>query len=55
MAACPTCNRRKGGHTLAEARMKLLHEPVEPRPTARYLFGNYLRDNQEWAKYIDGW
>lgn len=55
VAACPQCNRRKGSRTLEEARMTLLRQPSEPRPTARYLFSHYLRDNQEWAKYIDGW
>jgi len=55
VAACPQCNRRKGGRTLAEARMRLLQEPREPRPTAYYLFGGYLRENQEWGKYIEGW
>ena len=55
VAACPQCNRRKGGRTLEEARMKLLREPFEPRPTARYLFSTYLKENKEWIKYIDGW
>lgn len=55
VAACPQCNRRKGGRTLEEAHMKLLREPFEPRPTARYLFATYLKENQEWAKYIEGW
>lgn len=55
VAACPQCNRRKGSRTLEEARMMLLRPPFEPRPTARYLFSTYLRENQEWAKYIDGW
>lgn len=55
VAACPQCNRRKGGRTLEEAHMKLLREPFEPRPTARYLFAAYLKENQEWAKYIEGW
>lgn len=55
VAACPQCNRRKGSRTLEEARMTLMRSPFEPRPTPRYLFSTYLRDNQEWAKYIDGW
>ncbi len=55
VAACPQCNRRKGGRTLDQVQMRLLHEPIEPRPTAGYLFGNYLCENQEWAKYIEGW
>ncbi len=55
VAACPQCNRRKGGRTLEEARMRLLRQPFQPRPTAAYLFGTYLKENKEWAKYIDGW
>ena len=55
VAACPQCNRRKGGRTLTEARMALLHQPIEPRPTAQYLFGRYEADDSAWAKYLDGW
>ena len=55
VAACPQCNRRKGGRTLAMARMTLLRQPVEPRPTARYLFGRYVEGNGTWAKYLEGW
>ena len=55
MAACPQCNRRKGGRTLAEARMELLRRPFEPRPTAQYLFGRYGTGNGTWVKYLEGW
>lgn len=55
VAACPQCNRRKGGRTLAEARMKLLRRPYEPRPTARYLYGRYAAGNGVWTKYLEGW
>jgi 5-methylcytosine-specific restriction endonuclease McrA len=57
VAACPQCNRRKGGRLPHEAHMALLREPFEPRPTANYLFGTFLRDNAnaEWVKYIEGW
>jgi 5-methylcytosine-specific restriction endonuclease McrA len=55
VAACPQCNRRKGGRTLRQARMTLARKPVEPRPTAKYLFGTYLVDNEEWIKYVEGW
>lgn len=55
VAACPQCNRRKGGRTLAEARMRLLHQPFEPRPTAWYLFERYTDGNGTWAKYLEGW
>ena len=55
VAACPQCNRRKGGRLLIEARMKLLHQPFEPRPTAQYLFGRHRGGNGAWTKYLDGW
>lgn len=55
VAACPACNLRKGGRTLAEARMTLLHQPFEPRATAHYLFGRYLKHNRGWRGFIEGW
>jgi 5-methylcytosine-specific restriction endonuclease McrA len=55
VAACPQCNRRKGGRMLSEARMELLHQPFEPRPTAAYLFGRYTGGNGVWIKYLEGW
>jgi 5-methylcytosine-specific restriction endonuclease McrA len=55
VAACPQCNRRKGGRTLTEARMKLLRRPFEPRSTAQYLFGRYAGGNGMWSKYLEGW
>lgn len=54
-SACRACNRRKGGKTLAEAHMRLLREPCEPRPTGSYLFGTHLREHQEWHKFLRGW
>lgn len=55
VAACPACNRRKGGRTLSESRMKLLRQPFEPHPSARYLFGRYADGDGVWAKYLEGW
>jgi 5-methylcytosine-specific restriction endonuclease McrA len=55
VTACPACNTRKGGDTPAKARMKLLHQPWEPTATARYIFGRYLEQNQEWDDFIQGW
>ena len=54
VAACRTCNHRKGGKTLAEARMRLLREPRAPRADVRYLFGSYLADerNDAWRTYL---
>jgi 5-methylcytosine-specific restriction endonuclease McrA len=55
VAACPQCNRRKGGKKPEEANMQLLRQPFEPRPTARYRFGRHLKKNEAWIKFIDGW
>lgn len=55
VAACPACNHRKGGRTLADAHMRLLHRPREPQPTATYFFGSYLHENHEWRSFIRGW
>jgi 5-methylcytosine-specific restriction endonuclease McrA len=55
VAACPACNHRKGGRTLAEVHMQLLHQPYEPSATPSYLFGGYIEQNQEWRGFIEGW
>ena len=55
VTACPTCNRRKGGRSLAEAHMRLLQQPFEPSPSAGYLFGRYRHVYHEWERYLDGW
>jgi len=57
VAACPQCNRHKGGRTLQEAHMALRRRPAEPQPTAEYLYGRSLCDAEraEWGKYLEGW
>jgi 5-methylcytosine-specific restriction endonuclease McrA len=55
VAACPSCNHRKGGRTLEEAGMRLLHIPVEPPNNAHYIFGRHLEDNHEWEAFLSGW
>lgn len=55
VAACPTCNRRKGGRTHTEAGMPLKRRPAEPAATAEYLFDRYLDDFAGWGKYVSGW
>jgi 5-methylcytosine-specific restriction endonuclease McrA len=55
VTACPQCNRRKGGRTIQDAHMTLRHHPVEPRPTAQYLYSRHLRNCAEWSKYLEGW
>ena len=53
VAACRSCNHRKGSKTLGEAHMTLLRDPRAPRADVRYLFGSYLTDvrNDPWRSY----
>jgi 5-methylcytosine-specific restriction endonuclease McrA len=55
VAACPTCNHRKGGRTVEQAQMHLLHLPGEPPTSARYIFSRHLGQNNEWVPFIEGW
>jgi len=55
VTACPTCNRHKGGRSLEEVQMHLLHVPAEPPQNARYLFGHYLEINSDWDPFLEGW
>jgi 5-methylcytosine-specific restriction endonuclease McrA len=55
VAACPPCNRRKGGRSAAEAHMTLRRNPGEPPASATYIFGRHLKDNAEWERYVSGW
>lgn len=55
VAACPSCNHRKGGRTVEQAQMRLLRLPSEPPSSAQYLFGRHLKENQEWIPFIEGW
>lgn len=55
VAACPSCNHRKGGRTIEQANMRLLHQPVEPPSSADYLFARHLNINHDWAPFVDGW
>lgn len=55
VAACPQCNRRKGGKRPEEANMQLVRQPFEPKPTAKYRFGRHLSQNEDWAQFIEGW
>lgn len=53
VAACQDCNRKKGGLPPLEAHMKLICQPVEPRATSGYLYGRYLKNNEDWAFFIE--
>lgn len=54
VAACKTCNHRKGGKTLEEARLRLLRPGFEPRSDMYSLFTPYLGDerNEGWRTYL---
>jgi 5-methylcytosine-specific restriction endonuclease McrA len=55
VAACSSCNRRKGGKSPKEANMALRRQPFEPKATATYRFGRHLLHNQEWLQFVEGW
>ncbi len=55
VAACPSCNHRKGGRVLEEANMRLLRPPTEPPTSAHYMFGRNLPENAEWESFLTGW
>jgi 5-methylcytosine-specific restriction endonuclease McrA len=54
VTACKTCNHRKGGKFLEEAKFRLARRPVEPRCDVYSLFTPYLRDdrNESWRSYL---
>ena len=55
VAACPSCNHRKGGRTIQQAKMHLLRPPKEPSSSARYRFAHHLGENAEWLPFVEGW
>ena len=55
VAACPSCNHRKGGKTPQQAQMSLLNRPHTPNSSAKYRFGHYLKVNQDWLPFVEGW
>ncbi|KAA3648110.1 MAG: HNH endonuclease [Chloroflexi bacterium] len=55
VAACPPCNHRKGGRTAEQANMRLKRRPKAPTASANYIFGRYLKRNEGWFSYVDGW
>ncbi len=52
ISACPRCNHRKGGRSLEEAHLHLLHLPRRPKSTSYYIFYQYLQTYSEWQKFI---
>lgn len=56
VSACRVCNHRKGGKTLAEARLTLRTVPHEPHPGRYYTIQRAAssRVNESWLKFIPG-
>jgi 5-methylcytosine-specific restriction endonuclease McrA len=56
VSACKSCNHRKGGKTVQEARMQLLREPYCPRAGMYYTIQRKLNQTlqEEWLKFIPG-
>ncbi len=56
VSACKACNHRKGGKTLAQARMQLKAEPSEPRPGIYYTIERRLDADvvESWQKFLPG-
>lgn len=55
VTACPVCNHRKGGKSLQEANMTLIHLPQEPPANILYMHQHHLREHMEWEPYLTGW
>jgi 5-methylcytosine-specific restriction endonuclease McrA len=56
VSACKACNHRKGGKSIAEARMNLRKEPCEPRAGQYYTIERRLdtRLQDSWEKFLPG-
>jgi len=54
VAACKSCNHRKGGKGLEEVRFRLQRPPFEPRSDVYSVFVPYLEDqrNEAWRDYL---
>jgi len=57
VSACRTCNHRKGGKSLAEARMQLKRQPFEPKPGAYYTIERRVESgiHPDWEKFLPGY
>ena len=56
VSACKTCNHRKGGKSLPEARMTLKRQPTEPRAGMYYTIERRLDSAvvDSWFKFLPG-
>ncbi len=56
VSACKACNHRKGGKSIAEARMSLRTQPFEPRAGRYYTIERRLDTTiqTDWQKFLPG-
>ena len=55
VSACRSCNHRKGGKSLDEAKMGLRRPPIQPRVSTSYMLNQYLQSYVEWQKFVPEW
>jgi 5-methylcytosine-specific restriction endonuclease McrA len=57
VSACKTCNHRKGGKSLGEARMQLKSQPREPQAGVYYTIERRLDTSLDdgWMKFLPGY
>ncbi len=53
VCSCFECNRRKGGRTPEEARMRLIRKPARPRWTPSFGFRFDPHNYREWVPFLD--
>jgi 5-methylcytosine-specific restriction endonuclease McrA len=53
VCACVRCNARKGGRTPAQARMKLIREPIKPRRNPAITLRLGSPKYQSWKAFLD--
>lgn len=55
-SACRSCNHRKGGKSVSEARMTLKRQPYEPSPGRYYAIERRLEQTitEGWYKFLPG-
>jgi len=56
VTACKACNHRKGGKSIAEARLALRQQPHEPRAGVYYTIERRLdtSSHADWQKFLPG-
>lgn len=53
VTSCIDCNRRKGGKTPKQARMKLIKKPVRPNWSASFNFSFKALRYKQWKKFLN--